>query len=123
MRPQTPPSDPADTGEPNAASIWQSRPYPVLTPSNTSSPRWQQLKQDPTKLDIISYSTGLPSDFQAGTLNIGGPLREKITDIAYSFAATQMDYLCLQDTRQTKREVLAIASTIRDHAKRHNGGD
>ena len=70
--------------------------------------------QDPTELDILSYSTGLPTDFQAGTLNIGGSLRERITDIAYSFAATQLDYLCLQDTRQTKREGLAIASTIKE---------
>ena len=29
-------------------------------------------------------------------------------------AATQMDYLCLQDTRQTKREGLVIANTIRE---------
>jgi hypothetical protein len=50
--PQTPPPEPAETCGPNAASIWQSRPYPVITPSNTSSPRWQQLKQDPTELDI-----------------------------------------------------------------------
>jgi hypothetical protein len=112
--PQTPPPEQADTCGPNADSIWQSFPYPVTIPSNSSSPRWQQLLQDPTELDILSYSTGLSPDFQAGTLNIGGSLRERITDIAYSFAATQMDYLCLQDTRQTKREGLAIASTIRE---------
>ena len=112
--PQTPPPEQAKTCGPNADSIWQSRPYPVITPSSNSSPRWQQLLQDPTELDILSYSTGLSSDFQAGTLNIGGSLRERITDIAYSFAATQMDYLCLQDTRQTKWEGLAIASTIRE---------
>ena len=112
--PQTPPPELAETRGPNTDSIWQSRPYPVITPSNSSSPRWQQLIQDPTELDILSYSTGLSTDFQAGTLNIGGSLRERITDIAYSFAATQIDYLCLQDTRQTKREGLAIASTIRE---------
>ena len=95
-------------------SNWQPRPYPVITPSHSSSPRWQQLTQDPTELDILSYSTGLSTDFQAGTLNIGGSLRERITDIAYSFAITQMDYLCLQDTRQTRREGLAIASIIRE---------
>ena len=112
--PSTPPPDPAEHSSPNTASTWQSRSYPVTTPSNSSSPRWQQLIQDLTELDILSYSTGLPTDFQAGTLNIGGSLRERITDIAYAFAATQLDYLCLQDTRQTKREGLAIASTIRE---------
>ena len=110
--PPTPPTDQTEPPSPNTASTWQLRPYPVTTPSNSSSPRWQQLIQDPTELDILSYSTGLPTDFQAGTPNIGGSLRERITDIAYSF--TQLDYLCLQDTRQTKREGLAIASTIRE---------
>ena len=113
----SPPTTNSPTSSPASLDIdynWQPRPYPVITPSHSSSPRWQQLTQDPTELDILSYSTGLPSDFQAGTLNIGGSLRARITDIAYSFAATQMDYLCLQDTRQTKREGLAIASTIRD---------
>ena len=112
--PPTPPPDPAEHPSPNTVSTWQSRPYPVTTSSNSSSPRWQQLIQDPTELDILSYSTGLPTDFQAGTLNIGGSLRERITDIVYSFAATQLKYLCLQDTRQTKREGLAIARTIRE---------
>ena len=112
--PPTPPPDPAEHSSPNTASTWQSRPYPVTTPSNSSSPRWQQLIQDPTELDILSYSTGLAADFQAGTLNIGGSLRERITDIAYAFAAAHLDYLCLQDTRQTKREGLAVASTIRE---------
>ena len=112
--PPTLPTDPTEHPNSNTAPSWQSRPYPVTTPSNSSSPRWQQLIQDPTELDILSYSTGLSTDFQAGTLNIGGSLRERITDIAYAFAATQLDYLCLQDTRQTKREGLAIASTIRE---------
>ena len=57
-------------------------------------------------MDIKSYSCGQEMDFNAGTLNIGGSLRERITDITFAFAATQMDYLCLQDTRQTKREGL-----------------
>ena len=112
--PSTPSLDPTEHLSPTTASTWQSRPYPVTSPSNSSSPRWQQLIQDPTELDILSYSTGLPTDFQTGTLNIGGSLRERITDIAYAFAATHLDYLCLQDTRQTKREGLAIASTIRE---------
>ena len=82
-------------------------------PNSNASPRWQQLIQDPTELDIKSYSCGQTTDFQAGTLNIGGSLRERITDISFIFAATQIDYLCLQDTRQTGREGLAIANTIR----------
>ena len=53
-------------------------------------------------------------DFNAGTLNVGGSLRDRITDITYLFTATNMDYLCLQDTRQTKREGQAIATTIRE---------
>jgi hypothetical protein len=53
-------------------------------------------------------------DFRAGTLNIGGSLRDRVTDITFAFAATQLDYLCLQDTRQTKREGLIIANTIRE---------
>ena len=109
--PQTPPTQEAELPSPNTASTWQSRPYPVTTPSNSSSPRWQQLIQDPTELDILSYSTGLPTDFQAGTLKIGGSLQERITDIVYSFAATQLDYLCLQDTRQTKRKGLASGNS------------
>ena len=80
--PRTPPLEQAETRGPNTDSIWQSRPYPVITSSNSSSPRWQQLIQDPTQLDILSYSTGLSTDFQAGTLNIGGSHRERITDIA-----------------------------------------
>ena len=55
--------------------------------------------------------------FNAGTLNVGGSLRDRITDIAYLFAATNMNYLCLQDTRQTKREDQAIATTISDLLK------
>jgi hypothetical protein len=70
--PPTPPTDQTEPPSPNTASTWQSRPYPVTTPSNSSSPRWQQLIQDPTELDILSYSTGLPTDFQAGTLNFFG---------------------------------------------------
>ena len=93
---------------------WCIRPYPVTPPSSSASPRWQQLIQDPSELDIKSYSCGKDTDFQAGTLNIGGSLRNRITDITFTFAATRMDYLCLQDTRQTKREGLAIASTIRE---------
>ena len=111
--PSTTKSPTSSLASSNTDSTWQPRPYLVITPSNSSSPRWQQLIQDPTELDILSYFTGLSTDFQAGTLNIGGFLRERSTDIAYSFAATQMDYLCLQDTRQTKREGLAIANTIR----------
>ena len=76
--------------------------------------RWQQLIQDPSELDIKSYSCGKETDFQAGTLNIGGSLRDRITDITFIFAATCVDYLCLQDTRQTKRKGLAIASTARE---------
>ena len=53
-------------------------------------------------------------DLNTGTLNIDGSLRERITDITFTFAATQMDYLCLQDTRQTKREGLIIANLIRE---------
>ena len=53
-------------------------------------------------------------DLNTGTLNIGGSLRERITDITFTFAATQMDYLCLQDTRQTKREGRIIANLIRE---------
>ena len=34
-------------------------------------------------------------DLNAGTLNVGGSLRDRITDITYLFAATNMDYLCL----------------------------
>ena len=67
--------------------------------------------QDPTELDILSYFIGLSTDLQAGTLNIGGSLRERITDIAYSFVATQMDYHCLPDTHQTKREGLASGNS------------
>ena len=55
----------------------------------------------------------LPPDLNAGTLNIGGSLRDRITDITYLFTATNMDYLGLQDTRQTKREEQTIAATIR----------
>jgi hypothetical protein len=33
--------------------------------------------------------------------------------MTYLFAATNIDYLCLQDTRQTKREGKTIATTIR----------
>ena len=57
---------------------------------------------------------GLTPDFNAGTLNVGGSLRDRITDITYLFAATNMDYLGLQDTRQTKREGQTIAATIRE---------
>ena len=89
-------------------------PIPSGSPSSSASPRWQQVIQDPTELDIKLYSCGIDKDFQAGTLNIGGSLRDRITDITFTFAATRMDYLCLQDTRQTKRESLAIASTIRE---------
>ena len=53
-------------------------------------------------------------DFNAGTLNVGGSLRDRITDITYLFTATNMDYLGLQDTRQTKREGQTIATTIRE---------
>ena len=56
----------------------------------------------------------LPPDLNAGTLNVGGSLRDRITDIAYIFTATNMDYLSLQDTRQTKREGQSIAATIRE---------
>ena len=52
-------------------------------------------------------------DLNAGTLNVGGSLRDRITDITYLFAATNMDYLGLQDIRQTKREGQTIAATIR----------
>ena len=82
--------------------------------SSSISPRWQQLIQDPSELDIKSYSCGQETDLNAGTLNIGGSIRERITDITFTFAATQMDYLCLQDTRQTKREELIIANLIRE---------
>jgi hypothetical protein len=85
----------------------------VTISSSSASPRWQHLIQDPSELDIKSYSSGHDADFQAGTLNIGGSLRDRITDITFTFAATHMDYLCLQDKRQTKREELAIANTIR----------
>jgi hypothetical protein len=57
---------------------------------------------------------GITLDLNAGTLNVGGFLRDRITDITYLFAATNMDYLCLQDTRQTKREGQTIAATIRE---------
>ena len=67
-----------------------------------------------SELDVKSYSCGKEMDFNAGTLNIGGSLRDRITDITFTFAATQMDYLCLQDTRQTKREGLIIANLIRE---------
>ena len=121
--PPTPPMDQATpslpTAEPNPPALprdhqWRLRPYPIITPAPNSAPRWQQLIHDPTELDIKSYSGGQDADFHAGTLNIGGSLRERITDISYTFAATGMDYLCLQDTRQTKQEGLAIASTIRE---------
>jgi hypothetical protein len=85
----------------------------VITPSSNAAPRWQHLIQYPSELDIKSYSGGQEADFRACTLNIGGSLRKRITDISFTFAATRMNYLCLQDTRQTKREDLAIASTIR----------
>ena len=91
---------------------WRTRPYPVTIPTSSASPRWQQLIQDPTELDIQSFSRGWEADFHAGTLNIGDSLRDRITDNTFIFAATGMDYLCLQDTRQTKREGLAIANTI-----------
>ena len=52
-------------------------------------------------------------DLNTGTLNIGGSLWERI-DITFTFAATRMDYLCLQVTRQTKREGLIIANLIRE---------
>ena len=55
----------------------------------------------------------LPPDLNAGPLNVGGSLRDRITDITYLFAATSMDYLGLQETRQTKREAQTIAATIR----------
>ena len=55
-----------------------------------------------------------PPDLNAGTLNVGGSLRNRITDITYLFTATNMDYLGLQDTRQTKREGQTIAATIRE---------
>ena len=83
-------------------------------PTPNASPRWRQLLQDPTELDIKSYSCGQSADFHAGTLNIGSSLRERITDISFILAATQIDYLCLQDTRQTKQEGLAITNTIRE---------
>ena len=92
---------------------WRTRPYPVTIPTSSASPRWQQLIQDPTELEIQSFSREWDADFHAGTLNIGGSLRDRITDITFTFAATGMDYLCLQDTRQTKREGLAIANIIR----------
>jgi hypothetical protein len=57
-------------------------------------------------------SCGQDTNFRAGTLNIGGSLRDRITDITFTFAATQMDYLCLRDTRQTKREGIMIANLI-----------
>jgi hypothetical protein len=53
-------------------------------------------------------------DFNAGTLNVGGSLRNRITNITYLFAATNIAYLCLQDTRQTKHEGQTIATTIRE---------
>jgi hypothetical protein len=37
-----------------------------------------------------------------------------LTDITYLFATTDMDYLGLQDTRQTKRKGQSIAATIRE---------
>ena len=92
---------------------WRPRPYPVTIPNSSASPRWQHLIQDPSELNIKSFSSGQDADFHAGTLNIGGSLRDRITDITFTFAATGMDYLCRQDTRQTKREGLAIANTIR----------
>ena len=105
--PQPPPTEAQDRK-------WRLRQYPLTIPSSSTSPRWQQLIQDPSELDIKSYSCGQETDFNAGTLNIGGSLRVRITDITFAFAATQMDYLCLQDTRQTKREGLIIANLIRE---------
>ena len=71
-------------------------PQGTLTiPSSSTSPRWKQLIQDPSELDIKSYSCGQETDLNAGTLNIGGSLRERITDTTFTFAAAQMDYLCL----------------------------
>ena len=107
ISPQPPPTD-------DQARKWRPRQYPLTIPSSSTSPRWSQLIQDPSELDIKSYSCGQETDLNAGTLNIGGSLRERITDITFTFAAAQMDYLCLQDTRQTKREVLIIANLIRD---------
>ena len=57
---------------------------------------------------------GLPSDFNAGPLNVGGSLRDRNTDITDLFGATNMDYLGLQNIRQTKREGQTIAATIRE---------
>jgi hypothetical protein len=97
--PLTPPMDQATpslpTAEPTPPSLprdhqWCLRPYPIITPAPNSAPRWQQLIHDPTELDIKSYSGGQDADFHAGTLNIGGSLRERITDISYTFAATGM---------------------------------
>jgi hypothetical protein len=105
--PQLPPTEAPDR-------TWRLRAYPLTTPSFSTSPRWQHLIQDPSELDIKSYSCGQEMDLNTGTLNIGGSLRERITDITFTFAATQMDYLCLQDTRQTKREGLIIANLIHE---------
>ena len=104
--PSTPPTPPPD--------VWSIRPYPLITPTPDQIPRWQQLNNDPTQLDIHSMACDPPPDFNAGTLNVGGSLRDRITDITYLFAATNMDYLGLQDTRQTKREGQTIAATIRE---------
>ena len=57
---------------------WRTRPYPVNIPTSSASPRWQQLIQDPTELEIQSFSCGWDADFHAGTLNIGGSLRDRI---------------------------------------------
>jgi hypothetical protein len=92
---------------------WRLRLYLLTIPSSSSSSRWQQLIQNSSKLDINSYSCKQNKDFHAGTLVIGGSLRVRITDITFAFAATQLDYLCLQDTRQTKREGLIIVNLIR----------
>ena len=93
---------------------WRLRQYPLTIPKSSTSPRWQQLIQDPSEMDIKSYSCDQEMDFNAGTLNIEGSLRERITDITFAFAATQMNYLCFQDTRQTKREGLITANLIRE---------
>ena len=42
---------------------WRTRLYPVTIPTSSASPRWQQLIQDPTELEIQSFSCGQDADF------------------------------------------------------------